>query len=64
MKHAVNDLEQSTLDHEADRLVAPEPRRVATYRFEIDVVANLKRIYYFTKRIARLAVPPQHRAGM
>jgi phosphate:Na+ symporter len=64
MKHTVNDLEQVTLDHEADRLVAPEPRRVATYRFEIDVVANLKRIFYFTKRIARLAVPAEHRAGL
>jgi phosphate:Na+ symporter len=64
MKTIVNDLERVTLDHEADRLVAPEPHRVATYRFEIDIVANLKRVFYFTKRIARLAVPPQHRAGL
>jgi phosphate:Na+ symporter len=64
MKNRVNELEQDALVHEADRLVAPEPRRVATYRFEIDVVANLKRIFYFSKRIARLAIPTEERAEM
>ena len=61
MKRDVNTLEQATLAHEAERLRAPEPNRVATYRFEIDVIANLKRVYYFSKRIARAGVPPAAR---
>jgi phosphate:Na+ symporter len=61
MKRDVNTLEQATLAHEAERLRAPEPNRVATYRFEVDVIANLKRIYYFSKRIARAGVPPAAR---
>ncbi len=61
MKRDVTTMEQATLAHEARRLAAPEPKRVATYRFEIDVIANLKRIYYFAKRIARASLPSDDR---
>ncbi len=64
MKQEINALESDAAAHQAQRLVADEPDRVATYRLEIDVIANLKRVYYFSKRIARVAVPPAERATM
>ncbi len=62
MKDEINSLERAAALHEAERLVAPEPHRVEAYRFEIDVINNLKRIYYFSKRTARAAVPAEERA--
>ncbi len=62
MKEEINSLERAAARHEAERLVAPEPNRVEAYRFEIDVINNLKRIYYFAKRTARAAIPPAERA--
>jgi phosphate:Na+ symporter len=62
MKEEINSLERAAALHEAERLVAPEPNRVQAYRFEIDVINNLKRIYYFSKRTARAAVPAEERA--
>ena len=64
MKRTVNNLERAAAAHQAERLVADEPHRVSTYRLEIDLIANLKRVYYFSKRIARVAVPPQEKASM
>jgi phosphate:Na+ symporter len=64
MKKRINSLERAAAAHQAERLMADEPARVATYRLEIDVIANLKRIYYFSKRIAREAVPEHEKAGM
>ncbi|MCB2223617.1 MAG: Na/Pi cotransporter family protein [Actinobacteria bacterium] len=61
MKSTVNSVERSALTHEAERLVADAPMRVDTYRFETDVVSNLKRVFYHTKRIARVAVPRAER---
>jgi phosphate:Na+ symporter len=46
-------LVNDAFEHQADRLVAPEPNRLALYTVEIDMVENLKRIYYFTKRMAK-----------
>ena len=63
MKKEVKSLERAASLHEAERLMVDEPNRVATYRIEVDVLANLKRIYYFTRRIARLAIPPHERAS-
>ncbi len=62
MKKDINELEHHAQLHEAERLVADEPHRVQAYRLETDVVANLKRIYYFAKRTARVAVPVSERA--
>ena len=64
MKRTVNRLEADAQAHEAQRLVAPEPRRVDTYRFEVDVISNLKRVFYFSRRIARAAIPPGERTGV
>jgi phosphate:Na+ symporter len=62
MKSGINDLERDAQLHEAERLVAHEPHRVQAYRLETDIIANLKRIYYFAKRTARVAVPVSERA--
>lgn len=61
MKGEVNSLERAASAHEAERLVAPEPKRLEAYRFETDVLHQLKRIYYFCKRAARASIPPGDR---
>jgi phosphate:Na+ symporter len=33
--------------------VADEPRRLEAYTLEVDILKNQKRIYYFSKRMAR-----------
>ena len=53
MKQEINRLAASAALHESQRLVASEPHRLPAYKMEIDLLENLKRIYYFTKRIAR-----------
>jgi phosphate:Na+ symporter len=64
MKREIQNLERDIRTHQTERLVAEEPNRVATYRWETDVVTNLKRVYYFARRIARAAVPEHEQAGM
>jgi phosphate:Na+ symporter len=64
MKSHIRNLERAATQHEAVRLVAEEPNRIATYRFETDLISNLKRIYYFTRRIARVAVPESEQATL
>jgi phosphate:Na+ symporter len=63
MKDQVNSMERDLSIHQAERLVADEPRRLEAYRLEMDIIANLKRVYYFTKRTARAAVPVEERVG-
>lgn len=62
MKKTINGMERSAISHEADRLVADQANRVSLYRLETDIIANLKRIYYFTRRVARQAVPTNEQA--
>lgn len=64
MKRDINRLEAEAAVHQAERLVVHEPNRVQTYRLEIDLIANLKRVYYFTKRIARAAVPAAEKPAL
>lgn len=64
MKREVNSLERAATAHQAERLVVAAPDRVANYRLEVDVISALKRIYYYTKRIARVSVPHEEKAGM
>ncbi|NNC92377.1 MAG: Na/Pi cotransporter family protein [Acidimicrobiia bacterium] len=64
MKREVNSLERAATAHQAERLVAEEPDRVANYRLEVDVISTLKRIYYMARRIARVSVPHEEKAGM
>jgi len=37
------------------RLTADESKRLQTYSLEVEIIEKLKRIYYFTKRIAKAA---------
>ena len=62
MKKTIKGMERSAISHEADRLVADQANRVSLYRLETDIIANLKRIYYFTRRVARQAVPTNEQA--
>jgi len=49
--------------HEAQRLVAEEPHRLAAYTVEMDVIEKLKRIYYFSKRMAKAVSPEEATEG-
>ncbi len=64
MKTHITSLERAASLHQTERLMADAPDRIATYRLEVDVIATLKRIYYFAKRIARLSVPEAQMAGI
>jgi phosphate:Na+ symporter len=59
VKERINEKAHSAALHEANRLVAEAPNRVATYAVETNIVENLKRVYYFTKRIARAVAPAE-----
>jgi phosphate:Na+ symporter len=64
MKDDVHQVEVEALQRQNERLIVSAPNRIATYRFEVDVMANLKRIFYFTRRIGRVAVPDIEQAGL
>ena len=53
MKAEINQMEESASLHQVKRLVADEPRRMETYSLEVDVLKYLKRVYYYSKRMAR-----------
>jgi len=42
--------------HQAKRLVADAPNRIAAYTVEMEVIEKLKRVYYFAKRMAKTVV--------
>lgn len=63
LKDAINSLERAASLHQVERLVADEPMRLEAYRLEMDVIARLKRIYYFSKRTTRAAVPVEERTA-
>ncbi len=63
MKQQINQLGDSAAIHQARRLVATEPNRLPAYKIEMDILANLKRIYYFTKRLARIVVSAEESRG-
>lgn len=54
MKGKINELALKASEHGARRLLADEPNRMASYRREMEIVEKLRRIYYFTKRIAKI----------
>ncbi|MBW2270374.1 MAG: Na/Pi cotransporter family protein [Deltaproteobacteria bacterium] len=53
MKPEIQALAERAAQHQARRLVADADRRLPTYALEMDVIEDLRRIYYFAKRIAR-----------
>ena len=56
MKDDIANLARSAAEHQAERLVADEPNRIAAYTTEIDIIEKQKRIYYFAKRMAKTVV--------
>ena len=57
MKDDLNRLVDSAAIHEARRLVAEEPKRIPAYTIEVDIIEKLKRVYYFSKRMAKTVTP-------
>jgi len=53
-KLEINQLALAAETHLANRLVAQEPNRLATFRIESEIIEYLKRVYYFAKRIAKV----------
>jgi len=58
MKDEIQKLADSAAEHQAGRLVAEEPNRIAAYTTEIDIIEKQKRIYYFSKRMAKSVLAP------
>ncbi|MEW8192556.1 MAG: Na/Pi cotransporter family protein, partial [Candidatus Thiodiazotropha sp.] len=59
MKDEINKMAESAAVHQASRLVAEEPNRIAAYTTEVDIIEKQKRIYYFAKRMAKSVIPPE-----
>ncbi|MCG8508558.1 MAG: Na/Pi cotransporter family protein, partial [Rhodospirillales bacterium] len=57
MKGPINTAVAEADRHQQQRLLADAPNRLAAYTFEMDVIENLKRIFYFAKRAARTVLP-------
>ena len=55
-KPQINRLVEKLESHLTHRLAVDEPERLHTFRLEIEVVEYLKRVYYFSKRIAKLVL--------
>jgi len=53
MKVDINDSVTDAAAHLSERLIADEPDRVVIYTAEVQLIENLKRIYYFSKRMAK-----------
>jgi phosphate:Na+ symporter len=62
MKSHVNSIAKQADVWEAGRLVSDDPNRVALYAFETDIFVHLKRIFWFTRRTARIAIPAESRS--
>ncbi|MCL1587100.1 MAG: Na/Pi cotransporter family protein [Actinomycetia bacterium] len=57
MRSSIRRFGVDATDRQSQRLIVDEPNRVATYRFETDVMANLKLVYRLTRKIAKAAIP-------
>ncbi len=56
MKKEIIDLVDSATEHQAERLVAEEPNRIAAYTIEIDIIEKQRRIYSFAKSMAKTVI--------
>lgn len=55
-KADVNSTADAIMQHLAERLVAREPNRLASFSVEADIVENLKRLNNLTRRIGRVVI--------
>ncbi|MEN8233988.1 MAG: Na/Pi cotransporter family protein [Actinomycetota bacterium] len=62
MKPEITARSAQAIEHQLSRLTADEPDRVLAYRIEADIVEDIKRIYYYAKRAARVGVPRERPA--
>lgn len=53
-KGEINQLTSAAELHLSRRLAADEPDRLAAFRLESEIIEYLKRVYYFSKRIAKI----------
>lgn len=58
-KRELNSLLETVLEHQAERLVDPDPNRLQLFRYEMEWVDSLKSIYTLSKRIAKLQLRKQ-----
>ena len=56
MKPHIQALINAAGKHQATRLIANEDNRLPTYATEIDIIEDLRRVYYYAKRIARVVI--------
>ena len=59
MKPEITARTTEAIEHQLERLTVDEPYRVEAYRIEADIIEDLKRIYYYAKRAARVGVPEE-----
>ena len=59
MKDEITRLTDSAALHEAKLLGAQDPRQLAVYAIEVDIIEKFKRIYYFAKRMAKTVTPQE-----
>ncbi|MEA2023490.1 MAG: Na/Pi cotransporter family protein [Actinomycetota bacterium] len=59
MKPEITARTTHAIEYQLERLTADEPDRVEAYRIESDIIEDLKRIYYYAKRAARVGVPDE-----
>lgn len=57
MKPEITAMTADAREHQLERLTVDEPDRIITYRIEADIIEDLRRIYYYAKRAARVGVP-------
>jgi len=59
-KREINSQLNSVLAHQAERLAEQNPTRLRIFRYEMEWVEQLKRIYTLSKRIAKLQLRKRH----
>ena len=59
MKPEITARTDGAIEYQLERLTAHEPDRVQAYRIESAIIDDLKRIYYYAKRAARVGVPKE-----
>ena len=59
MKPEIAARTNDAIEYQLERLTADEPDRVQAYRIESAIIEDLKRIYYYAKRAARVGVPKE-----
>ncbi len=56
-QNEISTLLKNSTRHQAERLIAHEPNRIAAYTIEVDIIDKLKRIYSLSKRMAQSIDP-------